>query len=406
MSEAHLAFRAALGTRVQLGVTGSVAAYKACDILRRLAAAGLSVGVTLTCAAGQFVGPAGFQALGASPVYTHMFPLGEETFGHLEPGQAAKAFLVAPATANCLAKMAHGLADDMLSTQLLAFPGPVLVAPAMNPRLWEAKATRTNWRTLLERGAIGIEPQAGAMACGESGQGRLADLRRIVLETLRAVTPQDLAGKRLLLTLGPTREPWDGVRFWSNPSTGLMGGSLAVAAWLRGASVTAVKGPCELWLPDGIEIVDVTTAREMHAACMDRWEHMDLGCLTAAVADFAPEPYGVEKFKKASLGTEGLTIRFSPNPDILRDLGARKAAHQKLIGFAAETGDLLANASAKLAAKNLDLIIANAVNKPGSGFGAPTNEVTVLCASGRRESWPCLPKPEVAVRIWDLVSML
>lgn len=406
MSEAHLAFRAPLGTRIQLGVTGSIAAYKACDILRRLSASGLAVGATLTAAAMRFVGPDGFRALGADPVYTAMFPLGEEVFGHLEPGQTAKAFLVAPATANCLAKMACGLADDMLSTQLLAFDGLIVVAPAMNPRLWAAKATQENWQKLLDRGVVGVSPDSGAMACGEEGRGRLADLRQIVLATLKAVTPQDMAGKRVLLTLGPTREPWDGVRFWSNPSTGTMGGSLAVAAWLRGASVTAVKGPCELWLPDGIEVVDVTTARQMFDACLARWEEMDLGCLTAAVADFAPEPFGAEKFKKACLGDADLTIRFGANPDILKELGARKRASQKLIGFAAETGELLANAGAKLAAKNLDLIVANAVNKPGSGFAAPTNEVTVLSASGRRESWPCLPKPEVAGRIWDLVSTL
>ena len=399
--DAHLAFTGFLGTRLHLGVTGSIAAYKSLELLRMFASSGAAVGVTLTAAAREFVTPLAFSALGADPVYTSMFGPEAASFGHLEPGQHARALVIAPATATILAKLAHGLADDMLSCQALAFPGPILVAPAMNPRLWEAAATRENAATLLRRGVRCIGPGSGAMACGETGDGRLADLRQIALEALRAVTSQDMAGRKVLVSLGPTQEPWDCVRIWTNRSTGAMGAALAVAAWLRGAEVTAVCGPVSLWLPEGIRRIDVATAAEMFEACTAAWPGMDLGCMTAAVCDFHPEPHGPGKFKKTPGAAAGPALSLVPNPDILAHLGEHKSAGQRLIGFAAESADLEGNARAKLARKHLDLIVANPVNESGCGFGSANNRALVLDASGRLEEWPTLAKTEMAWRIWE-----
>lgn len=399
--DAHLAFSGYLGTRLHLGVTGSIAACKALELLRLLAGSGASVGATLTSAAQQFVTPLAFRALGADPVHASMFGESAPTFGHLEPGQNAKALVIAPATATILAKLAHGLADDMLSCQALAFPGPVIAAPAMNPRLWNAAATRENVDILRRRGVRLVGPEAGSMACGESGEGRLADLREIALEALRAVTSQDMFGRRVLLSLGPTQESWDCVRVWTNRSTGTMGAALAVAAWLRGAEVTAVCGPVSLWLPPGIRRVDVTTAQEMFEACVAAWPDHDLACMTAAVCDYRPSPVGPGKFKKTPGAAHGPSLTLLPNPDILAHLGLHRQAGQRLIGFAAESSDLEANARDKLARKHLDLIVANPAAEPGCGFGAVDNKVLVLDALGRTEQWPLLPKPEVAWRIWD-----
>ena len=399
--DAHLAFSGFLGTRLHLGVTGSIAAYKSLELLRMLTSSGAAVGVTLTAAAREFVTPLAFSALGADPVHTSMFGPEASSFAHLEPGQHARALLVAPATATILAKLAHGLADDMLSCQALAFPGPILVAPAMNPRLWNAAATRENLETLRRRGVRCIDPGCGSMACGETGEGRLADLRQIALEAMRAVTSQDMAGRRVLVSLGPTQESWDCVRLWTNRSTGTMGAALAVAAWLRGAEVTAVCGPVSLWLPHGIARIDVTTAREMFDACTAAWPDMDLGCLTAAVCDYRPEPFGPEKFKKTPGEAAGPTLALLANPDILAHLGGCKKPGQRLIGFAAESSDLEANARGKLARKNLDLVVANPVNEPGCGFGAADNRALVLDSAGRIEEWPSLAKTEMAWRIWE-----
>ncbi|EMG38488.1 Phosphopantothenoylcysteine decarboxylase, Phosphopantothenate-cysteine ligase [Desulfocurvibacter africanus PCS] len=399
----HLRFSNYLGRRAHLGVCGSVAAYKTLDILRGLLKCNASVSATLTASAQQFVTPLTFEALGAAPVYAGMYPVGIDTFGHLEPAQNADALLVAPASANTLAKLANGLADDMLSCQALAFQGPVVLAPAMNTRMWQAPATQENWARLMGRGCIGVLPGSGAMACGEEGQGRLAEPLDILFATLRAMTKQDMAGKKVLVNLGPTREPWDAVRYLSNASSGTMGGAVAVAAWLRGAEVTVVAGPVNLWLPAAISRQCVTTAQEMFTACTDLWPGMDMACLTAAVADYRPKPYGERKFKKAS-AEAGLNIELMPNPDILKALGANKRIGQALIGFAAESHDLEAHARAKLQAKNLDLIVANSIVGESGAFDSPVNAVTVIGSDGRLETWPSLPKPEVAWRIWDIVS--
>lgn len=412
MSTAHLRFPCFLGRRIHLGVTGSVAAYKSLELLRLLKSCHVSVGVTLTPSAQRFVGADSYAALGADSVNTAMFGegSGNDPFVHLAPGQKAEALVIAPATANILAKLAHGLADDLLSTQALAFRGPVVLAPAMNPAMWSAPATQKNWALLQERGARAIGPVCGEVACGDSGEGKLAPVEHILAECLRALSPKDLEGRTVLLTMGPTREPWDAVRFLSNSSSGFMGACLAVSAWMRGASVKVVTGPTGYDLPPGIDVVSVATAREMNEACSDLWPSADIGCCTAAVCDYRPvAPKGLEagqKLKRRSLGGDLPVITLEENPDVLRGLGLSKRPEQKLIGFAAETADLLGQARLKLEEKRLDLVVANRVDLPGSGFDCPTNSVTVLDRNGRSEQWPELPKPEVAWRIWDLLRHL
>ncbi|SDK46064.1 phosphopantothenoylcysteine decarboxylase / phosphopantothenate--cysteine ligase [Maridesulfovibrio ferrireducens] len=397
----HLNFDCFLGKRIHLGVCGSVAAYKSLDLLRMYRKAGIEVSATLTSGAQEFIKGLSFEALGAFKVWDSMFPAGDEIFGHLEPGQAADALVVAPATASTLARMAYGLADDMLSCQALAFPGPKLVAPAMNPAMWNASATRDNCALLAKRGVEFIGPDCGDVACGDHGSGRLATLESIFVHSLRAVSPDDMSGKHVLITLGPTREKWDAVRFWSNPSSGLMGACIAMAAWLRGAKVTVVSGPVNWWFPADVNVIKVDSARQMFEAATDVWPECTTGCLTAAVADFRPVPHGDSKFKKA--GQDSLSVNFESNSDILKTLGATKRDDQELIGFAAETSDIEKAAAGKLKAKNLDMIIANLINMPGAGFESFTNSVYVLDKSGRAEEWPNLPKTEIAWRIWDLL---
>jgi len=387
-----------------LGVTGSIAAYKTLDLVRAFQESDCIVSATLTEACTRFVQSLSFEALGASPVYTGMFEQQQESetaFAHLEPGQIDDVLLIAPATANILAKLANGLADDMLSCQALAFDGPKILAPAMNPRMWNAPATQRNWALLKEMGYICIEPGSGHVACGDTGTGRLAPIDEIFLTTLQALSPQDLEGRKVLITLGPTREPWDAVRFWSNPSSGTMGACMAIAAYLRGADVSVIAGPTTLGFPGDMEVVEVLTAQQMFDACVSMWPEMDFGCCTAAVADYAPIPFGDSKYKKEGSAGKGINIEFKANPDILKQLGSTKKANQKLIGFAAETHNIEDSAAGKLSRKNLDLIAANDISQPGSGFGVPTNQMFVLDRMGRNEMWPQLPKTEVAWRLWD-----
>ena len=396
----HYQFDTFHGKRIHLGVTGSIAAYKALDLTRAFLHLHLQAGVTLTDSARKFVTELSFGALGADPLYTDMFAAGAN-FDHLEPS-VADAFIIAPATANMVAKMAQGIADDLLSCQLLAYPGPILVAPAMNPRMWDATATQQNWDILGQRGVVRIDPDCGNVACGDTGQGRLAPLDEIFIRTLAALAPQDLRGRKVMVTLGPTREYFDKARFWSNPSSGIMGASLAVAAALRGAEVTAITGPVDITLPAMINRVCVISAREMFEAAADIFPAQDIGCFTAAVADFKPPQCPSGKFKKSG---EPLRLTFEQNPDILATLSTDKKAWQQTIGFAAESQDLEANARLKLDRKNLDLIVANPIDEAGAGFASPTNRVMVMDRQGRQESWPQLPKTEVAWRIWDWISM-
>lgn len=400
----HLAVTGYLGQQVQLGVTGSIAAFKALSLTRRLRTTGAEVAVTLTQAAREFVTPLSFEALGASPVRHDMFSPESARFAHLAPAQTAQCLAIVPATANALAKLANGLADDLLSCQALAFEGPMVVAPAMNPRLWKAAATQENWERLCRRGVIGVMPDFGEMACGETGQGRLAKEEAILAAILKAITPQDLAGKRVLVSLGPTREYFDAARFWSNPSTGRMGACLALAAWLRGATVTVVAGPVSWWFPDDVTVTAVTSAKEMNEACLGYWPATDIGVMTAAVADFSPEPHpGGGKYKKETTdGTPRLV--FHRTRDILAAMGASKRPDQQLLGFCAETDNLEANARGKLERKRCDIMIANPIGRSDTGFAATTNAALALAADGRQERWPSLPKTEMAWKIWDFLN--
>lgn len=395
----HLRFTGFHDKRLTLGVTGSIAAYKSLDLLRLFISSGVRVSVTLTRGAVQFIQPLSFQSLGAH-VSGDLFDPDTTPYAHLQPGREDQAMVIAPVTANTLGRIAHGLADDMLSCQALSFPGPLVLAPAMNPNLWHAQATKENVSVLQRRGHVFVGPVPGDVACGDHGFGRMAPLEHIYVCGLKALTPQDMAGRSILVTLGPTREGYDPVRFWSNPSTGAMGASLAMAAWMRGAEVHAVVGPGSPWLPDAIHRIDVSNAREMFKASQAIWPRVDIGCFTAAVADFRPKEQLHGKLKKADV-QDGFTLEFVPNPDILRHLSAQRNPGQLCIGFAAETSELHTLATAKLADKKLDMIVANRIDVPDSGFAVDTNRVCVLDRFGRHEEWPLLPKTEIAWRIWD-----
>lgn len=397
------------GKRMHLGVCGSVSAFRAPDLLRWWLKNGLTASATLTPSARRFVGPLTFEALGALPVYTDMFTASDGPFGHLEPGQTAQGMVIAPTSATTLARLAQGMGDELLACQALAFDGPLVLAPAMNPRMWQHAATQENVEKLRARGAHIVLPDTGGTACGDEGQGRLADLRQIWMASLKALTPQDMAGMKVLITLGPTREQWDAVRFWSNPSTGSMGAALAVAAWLRGAEVQAVCGPVQgIWMPQGITRHAVTSAKDMFEAAQDLWPRMDAGLFTAAVADFAPVPHdpsGKKKFKKAG-AQAGFSVDFAPNADILKTLAAQRRADtpQKVLGFAAETVEDLPEAvRVKLRGKGADIIAGNRIGQAGSGFGSATNSMAVADVRGREEQWPSLSKTDVA---WRLCSWL
>ena len=402
--EKHLRFNHFAGKRLHLGVCGSVAAFRVAELVHRWQEAGVSLSATLTSAARQFIGPLTFEALGASPVYGDMFS-GESPFEHLEPGQTAHAMIIAPATADIIARLAHGRADDMLSAQALGFDGPIVVAPAMNPRMWNNPATQANVETLKERGFIFVGPDSGVVACHDEGKGRLADLRMIYLAALKALTPQDMEGQNVMLTLGPTRETWDDVRFWTNASTGSMGASIAVAAWLRGAEVHAVCGPVDIWLPTdpSFHRHNVTSAKQMLETARKHWPSATVGVFTAAVADFSPEPHGPGKFKK-DRAEDGFSLNFLPNADILRTLAEERGEGQVIVGFAAESApDMEALGAAvrhKLSYKGADMIVGNRI---ADGFVRAANRVYVADVQGREELWPEMPKPQVA---WNIIDWL
>ncbi|MDL2316258.1 bifunctional phosphopantothenoylcysteine decarboxylase/phosphopantothenate--cysteine ligase CoaBC [Desulfovibrio sp. OttesenSCG-928-A18] len=396
-------FAALKSRRLHLGVCGSVAAYKAIELMRGLQKLEVQVSVTLTDAARRFVTSRSFSALGAYRVYEDMFAQDADmAYAHLEPGQMAHTMLIAPATANTLARLAGGFADDMLSAQALAFQGPLLLAPAMNPKMWTHPATQRNIALLTEHGARFISPDSGPVACGEHGQGRLERLDELLAACVRALSPQDMQGKTVLLTLGPTQEAWDTVRVWTNRSTGRMGAALAHAAYARGARVIALAGPGVPWLPRGVERHDVLSARQMHALAKEWWPQADYGIFTAAVADFSPVYESEGKFKK-SAAADGLSIPFAPNPDILADLGAAARPDQIILGFAAESTNLEQAAREKLRRKKAHLLAANNITSTDAGFASRDNRLFVCDCKGKEEHWPLLHKAEVA---WRLLNWL
>ncbi|RMG98419.1 MAG: bifunctional phosphopantothenoylcysteine decarboxylase/phosphopantothenate--cysteine ligase CoaBC [Candidatus Dadabacteria bacterium] len=393
------------GKEILLGVTGGIAAYKSVYLCRELTVRGANVHVVMTKNAMNFVTPLTFQTISGNPVTHRMFELfrGPE-IGHVALADRAHALVVAPATANILGKVANGLADDFLSTMIMATRVPVLFAPAMNVVMWESPAVQENVRRLRDRGYAFVGPVEGELACGVEGKGKMADPLRIVEALEGVLTPKDLRGETVLVTAGPTIEPMDPVRFISNHSSGKMGYALARAAVRRGARVILVTGPTSLPDPLDAEVVRVTTAREMRDAVIARAEEATVTLMAAAVCDWRPAAAASQKIKKRSGAPPSLELE--PNPDILRELGARKRPDQILIGFAAETSSLEESAKAKLEEKRLDAIVANDVTAPGAGFHVDTNEVVIFTASGERIGVPRMPKDRVADRILGLVAKM
>jgi phosphopantothenoylcysteine decarboxylase / phosphopantothenate---cysteine ligase len=393
------------GRRVVLGVSGGIAAYKAAMVARGLVMAGAVVDVVLTRGAREFLGAPTFEGITGRPVHTEVW---EDIPGqtHVALARAADAVVVYPATAHVLAKAAHGLADDLLTTTLLAATCPVVLAPAMHTEMWQHPATRANVATLTGRGVRLVGPVDGPLMGGDSGPGRAAEPEDVLDAVARALSPHagDLAGRTVVVTAGGTREPIDPVRYLGNRSSGRMGFAVAAAAAGRGADVTLIAAPTGLATPPGVTRVDVTTAREMHDAVLARADDADVIIKAAAVADFRPAEAATSKLKK----TAGVpTVTLTPNPDILADLGARRRdgdhGPEVLVGFAAETDDVEAHGRDKLTRKGCDLLVVNDVTEEGAGFEHDTNRVLILAADGGRVDVPLTTKAAVAERLLDEV---
>lgn len=395
------------GKRIVLGVCGSIAAFKAAQLCSTLVQAGAEVDVVLTEAAQRFVTPLTFQSLTRRPVYTDLYDvLPDYSSAHVELGSRADVLVVCPATATTLARLAQGLADDMLACVALASPAPLVLAPAMNVNMWQHPATQENVARLRQRGALFVGPVVGRLAEGIVAMGRLAPLEDVlaaVRVALGRAQKSVLAGRRLVVTAGGTQEPIDPVRFIGNRSSGKMGYAIAEAARDRGAQVTLISGPVALPRPWGLEVITVATAREMEAAVLDACAEADALIMAAAVADYRPERAAEHKLKKTGAP---LALTLVQNPDVLATVHARYGDRLIKIGFAAESRDVLAEAARKLAAKGLHLICANDVTEPGSGFGTNTNRVTILDRGGGHEDLPVLPKEEVAEHILDRLERL
>ncbi|OUO91447.1 phosphopantothenoylcysteine decarboxylase [Gordonibacter sp. An230] len=390
---------AAGGKTVLLGVTGCIAAYKSCEIVRALQKAGVHVKVVMTEHATEFVGPTTFRALTHEKVAVGLFDDPEDPIHHVSLAQEADAFLIAPCTANVIAKIANGIADDLLTTTALATTAPLIIAPAMNVNMYDNGATRYNIGKLHIRGARIVEAGDGYLACGDVGKGRLADIGDIVDATLDELgVRRDLDGRRVMVTAGPTVEPIDPVRYISNHSSGKTGYAIARAAALRGADVTLVSGPVSLPAPEGVRVVRVRTAREMLAAAEEAFRDADIAVFAAAVADMRPRAVSNRKLKKGRDGDELGAIELVENPDILATLAARKD-RQVVVGFAAETNDVVPNAEAKLAAKRADFVVANQVGE-GMAFGTDDNAVWFVDAE-EVEELPRMPKSRLADEILD-----
>jgi phosphopantothenoylcysteine decarboxylase / phosphopantothenate---cysteine ligase len=393
---------------VVLGVTGSIAAYKACEIASTLAKDGINVRVVMTESAQHLVGSATFEGLTGNRVITGMFdPLQNADIEHIAVSTEADLFIVAPASANMIGKAANGIADEWLSTALLVTQAPILFAPAMNTNMYAHPAVKKNITTLTQRGAHFVGPGSGVLACKTVGPGRMSEAQEVV-EVARTLlfTQNDLAGKRVLITSGANHEPIDPVRYIGNRSSGKMGYAVARAALLRGAQVTVVTGPADVQPPSGAEVINVQTAAEMHDAVMNNLSEADVIIGVAAVADYRVDTPPTEKQKRDG---SDVTLKLTENPDTIAAVGVQKKPHQRVIGFAAETNDLIENAKSKLAKKNLDMIVANTVGVNNSGFGAETTDARFLFANGSIEEHPVLQKTELAdlliSRIVDLLGM-
>ena len=389
------------GKKIVLGVTGGIAVYKAVDLVSRLRKAGCEVRVVMTEHAQQFVTPLTFKEISGNAVATSMWNANQEfNVEHIALANWADAFLVAPATANILAKMACGIADDLLSTMLLAAQAPIVVCPAMNTGMYQNPATQENIAKLQERGVTVMPPAVGHLACGTSGPGRLPEPQQIVefMSAFFAGREGDLRGLRVLVTAAGTREPIDPVRYVGNRSSGKMGYAVAQMAAERGADVLLISGPSALAAPPNVRVVNVETTNEMLEACLAAYGDVDIVIKAAAVADYRPRDVADQKIKKKT--DDALTVVMDKNPDILKTLGAKKE-QQVLVGFAAETQNLLANAREKVVKKNLDMIVANDVTAAGAGFNSDTNIVKFLFANGDVRELEQMPKVDVANKILD-----
>ncbi len=394
------------GRRVLLGVCGGIAAYKAAFLARVLRAEGADVTAVLTASATRFVGVETFAGLTGNPAYAALWGA-DGTVVHVDLAQTADVLVIAPATANTLAKLAHGLADDLLSATALEFRGPIVVAPAMHAGMWTSPVTQANVAALAARGVRFTGPVEGALAHGDDGIGRLAEPEDI-LETVRAAAEElpgvegPLAGRRVLVTAGPTYEPIDPVRFVGNRSSGKMGIAIASEALARGATVTLVLGPGTVAPPAGVDVIRVDTADAMREAVLARAD-ADAIVMAAAVADFRPKVAADRKLKKEHGVPE---LVFEPTPDILRELATGRRSGQVLVGFAAETDDVVASGRDKLARKGLDLLVANAVGRPATGFGADTNDAAIVASSGEDTPLRTWTKAELAAALWDRVAVV
>jgi phosphopantothenoylcysteine decarboxylase/phosphopantothenate--cysteine ligase len=387
---------------IVLGVCGGIAAYKSVELLRLIQKAGANIKVIMTRNAQAFVGPLTFRALSGQPVCADLFEENDDaSIRHIDWAEEADAVVIAPATANIIAKMANGLADDALSTFILAVTSPILICPSMNTHMYENRAVQRNLDILEADGYKIIEPGTGELACGTSGAGRLPQPEFIFDRLVSTLLPNDFNGKKILISAGPTQEFIDPVRYISNPSSGKMGYAIARAAEHRGAEVTLVSGPSNLADPLNVKVIRVITASEMAEAVFDKIDDSDIIIKTAAVSDYRPKEVAEHKIKK---NKDEIVISLEKNTDILKEIGKRKGS-RILVGFAAETQDLNENAQKKLDAKNLDIIVGNIVGDPSSGFGTDTNKVTFFHKDGKREPLPEMEKDEVAHALLDRILM-
>ena len=385
---------------VVLGVTGGIAVYKACELLRLLQKRGIDVFVVMTQNACRFVAPLTFETLSGHPVAVDTFDRPQTwEVEHIALAKRADLFLIAPATANIMGKMACGIADDLLSTTVMATRAPVLVAPAMNTGMWENAAVQQNVKTLRARGVGIVAPVSGHLACGDNGAGKLEDVAVIAERACELLfAKKDMEGLRVMVTAGPSREALDPVRYISNRSSGKMGYAIAQAAQKRGAEVTLLSGPVAIEAPHGVKLVPFTTTQELLDRASELAQEQDLLIQAAAPADYRAKEIAPQKIKKQ--GGEPMTFTLVENPDVAATLGKAKRSGQVFVGFAAETNDVLAHARDKLARKNLDMIVANDVTRPGAGFDVDTNIVTLITKDGQ-EALPMMSKAEVAQRILD-----
>ena len=388
------------GRRVLLGVTGGIAAYKAALLARLLSEAGMDVTAVLTHSATRFIGPETFSALTGHPAHVSLWDAPGEVI-HVRLAHQTDVAVVAPCTANMVAKLAHGLADDLLTSTLLEYDGPLILAPAMHSGMWGADVTQANVTTLSSRGVRFIGPVDGPLAYGDTGPGRMSEPAEIADAVVAALRPRDLDGLRALVTAGPTHESIDPVRFIGNRSSGKMGVAIAREAAARGAAVTLVLGPSAITPPSAVDVVRVETADEMRSAVIDRFAATDVVVMAAAVGDFRPKAPSESKMKKEA-GIPDLMLE--PTPDILAELGERRRAGQFLVGFAAETDDVEDAGRAKLRSKHLDALVANTVGRDGTGFGGETNEATILVVDGPDVPMRAWSKNELASAVCDLIA--